>query len=98
MRLTCTREAMEELAHAVKHCRAPGDGLGGAFFQRIEAAGEEIITWPEAWRSVGGPYRRRRLKRFPCGLIHHQPEPGWLEVAAVMHLHRGPDYWRGGVE
>ncbi|RYD34220.1 MAG: hypothetical protein EOP86_11500, partial [Verrucomicrobiaceae bacterium] len=67
MRPTHTRGAMEELAHAVKHCRAPGDGLGGAFFQRIEAAGEEIITWPEAWRGAGGPYRRRRLKRFPTG-------------------------------
>jgi hypothetical protein len=24
----------------------------------------------------------------------HEPEPGWLEIVAVMHQHRQPDYWR----
>jgi hypothetical protein len=53
---------------------------------------------PNAWRSLGASYRRKLLKQFPYGLVYHQPEPGWIEVVAVMHLHREPDYWRKRTE
>ena len=42
----------------------------------------------------GAAYRRKLLQQFPYGLVYHQPEPDWVEVVAVMHLHREPDYWR----
>jgi hypothetical protein len=38
------------------------------------------------------------LKQFPYGLVYHQPESDWIEVVAVMHLHREPDYWRRRTE
>ena len=75
-----------------------GDGPDGVFFQRIEAAGEEIITWPEALARCRRAIPPEAAEAVPHGLIHHRPEPGWLEVAAVMHPHRGPDNRRGGVE
>jgi plasmid stabilization system protein ParE len=98
MRLTYTHEALQELADAVKYYRACRDGLGREFYHRVEAAEEDIVNHPEASRALGGPYRRRLLKQFPYGLIYHQPEAGWIEVVAVMHLHREPGYWRKRLE
>jgi hypothetical protein len=43
---------------------------------------------------MGGGFRRKLLSRFPYGLLYHCPEPDWIKVVAVMHLHRKPDYWR----
>ena len=84
-----------ELSDAVSYYRSRAAGLGLEFYQRVEVAEDEIIAHPEAWKNVGGPYRRRLLKQFPYGLIYHQQEPGWIEIVAVMHLHREPEYWRG---
>lgn len=94
MRLTYTHEALQELADAVKYYRACRDGLAREFYQRIEAPEEDIIHHPEAWRSLGEPYRRKLLEQFPYGLIYHLPEPEWIEIVAVMHLHREPDCWK----
>jgi plasmid stabilization system protein ParE len=95
MRLTYTDEALMELSDAVSYYRSRAAGLGLEFYQRVEVAEDEIIAHSEAWKNVGGPYRRRLLKQFPYGLIYHQQEPGWIEIVAVMHLHREQDYWRG---
>jgi plasmid stabilization system protein ParE len=95
MRLTYTQEALEELIQAVKYYRLLDQTLAAEFLQRLQAAEEDIISHPEAWQNLGGPWRRRRLKQFPYGMVYHLAAPGWLEVVAVMHLHREPDYWRG---
>lgn len=94
MRLTYSAEARHELAEATSYYKSCRKELGGEFFQRIQSAEEDIILHPDAWRGLGGPYRRKLLKQFPYGLVYHRPEPGWVEVVAVMHLHREPDYWR----
>ncbi|MFN0079360.1 MAG: type II toxin-antitoxin system RelE/ParE family toxin [Prosthecobacter sp.] len=98
MRLTYTAEARLEMGEAAGYYRSCRKELARAFKQRIEAAEDDIIQHPEAWRSLGDPYRRKLLKQFPYGLVYHQPESGWIEVVAVMHLHREPDYWRERVE
>lgn len=93
-RLTYTQEALLELSEAVKYYRSCREGLGREFYQRVISAEEDILLHPEAWRSLGAPYRRKLLTQFPYGLIYHQPEPDWIEIVAVMHLHREPNYWR----
>ena len=98
MRLSYTHEARLEMADAASYYQSCRKELGREFYQRITAAEEDIIHNPEAWRSLGGPYRRKLLKQFPYGLVYHQPEPDWIEVVAVMHLHREPSYWRKRVE
>jgi plasmid stabilization system protein ParE len=94
MRLTYTEQALHELAAAVQYYRSCQDGLGREFYIRVEAAEEDIIAHPQAWRSVGKPYRRKLLQKFPYGLVYHEVAEDWIEIVAVMHLHRQPDYWR----
>ncbi len=98
MRLSYTAEALLEMSEAASYYRSCRKELARAFKQRIEVAEEEVMLHPNAWRSLGAPYRRKLLKQFPYGLVYHQPEPGWIEVVAVMHLHREPDYWRKRTE
>lgn len=40
-------------------------------------------------------YHRKLMKQFPYGVIYHLPETGYVEVEAVIHFSREPDYWRG---
>lgn len=98
MRLTYTVEARVELAEAVSYYKSFHEELGREFFRRIEDTEEDILRHPQAWRSLGGPYRRKLLKQFPYGLIYYLAGPDWIEVVAVMHLHREPDYWRSRME
>lgn len=84
-----------ELLDAAGYYRSCYKKLALDFKQRVEAAEEDILNHPDAWRSLGGAYRRKMLTQFPYGLVYHRPQPDWIEVVAVMHLHREPDYWRG---
>lgn len=93
MRLTYTEEARLEMAEAASYYLSCGKELAREFKQRIVAAEDDIIRHPEAWRSLGTPYRRKLLQQFPYGLVYHLAEPNWIEVIAVMHLHREPYYW-----
>lgn len=94
MRLTYIEEAREELLVAVawyENCQA---GLGHQFDDQVQSAEDAILRHPEAWGNMGGGFRRKLLLRFPYGIVYHEPEAAWIEVVAVMHLHREPDCWR----
>ena len=94
MRLTYIEEARVELLDTAAYYQRCRKGLGRQFAQEVEVAEDAILANPEAWRDVGDGFRRKLLQRFPYGLVYHFPEPDWIEIVAVMHLHRQPDYWR----
>lgn len=88
MRLTYSVEALLEFAEATSYYKSCRKELGRDFFQRIKSAEEDIMRHPNAWRSLGEPYRRRLLQKFPYGLVYHQPEQDWIEVVAVISAPR----------
>jgi plasmid stabilization system protein ParE len=95
MRLIYTNEARLEITEAGTYYRRISKELACAFKQRLAAALEAIKRNPETWRSLDDKYQRKLMRQFPYGVIYHQPESGCIEVVAVMHLNREPDYWRG---
>jgi hypothetical protein len=95
MRLIYTHEARLEITEAGGYYRRISKGLALGFKQRLTAALEDIRRNPTAWRPLDDKYRRKLLQQFPYGVVYHEVEPGCLEIVAVMHLHREPDYWRG---
>lgn len=95
MRIIYTLEARIEIVEAGTYYRRISKGLAKEFKQRLIAAVEDIRRHPEAWRKLDDKYRRKLLKQFPYGVVYHPCEPGCIEIVAVMHLHREPDYWRG---
>jgi plasmid stabilization system protein ParE len=65
------------------------------FKKRLAAALEDIRCNPETWRKLDEKYRRKLMKQFSYGVIYHLAEPDCVEVMAVMHFSREPEYWRG---
>ncbi len=95
MRLIYISEARLEIIEAGECYQSISKELAREFRQRLAAALEDIRRNPETWRSLDEKYRRKLMKQFPYGVIYHLPEPDCIEVVAVMHFSREPDYWRG---
>jgi len=95
MRLIYISEARLEISEAGAHYRRISKELAREFRQRLAAALEDIRRNPETWRHFDDKYRRKLMQQFPYGVIYHLPEPDCIEVVAVMHFSREPDYWRG---
>lgn len=94
MRLIYTSEARLEITEAGAYYRRISQGLAREFKQRLVAALEDIRSNPETWRPLDEKYRRKLMKQFPFGIVYHQMENDCIEIVAVMHLNREPDYWR----
>lgn len=95
MYLIYTSEARLEIIEAGAYYLRINKELAHAFKQRLTDALEAIKSNPETWRSLDEKYHRKLMKQFPYGVIYHLPKPGCIEVVAVMHFSREPDYWRG---
>ena len=48
---------------------------------------------PESAPRIGGEFRRRRVRKFPYGIVY-TTRGNIIAVVAVMHLHREPGYWK----
>ncbi|WP_395741271.1 type II toxin-antitoxin system RelE/ParE family toxin [Prosthecobacter sp.] len=95
MRLIYTSEARIEIIEAGAYYRRVSKELAREFKQRLAAALEDCRKHPETWRRLDEKYRRKLMKQFSYGVIDHLPEPECVEVVAVMHFSREPDYGRG---
>ena len=69
------------------------DGLGFEFLGEIKAVLERItdnpLRHPEIYRSA----RRSLVRRFPYAVIYIF-ESGNVEVIAVAHVKRNPEFWQ----
>jgi len=95
MRLIYIDEARLEITEAGAYYRRISKELAQEFKQRLMSALDAIKHNPETWRHLDEKYQRKLLKQFPYGVIYHQLEADCIEIVAVMHLNREPDYWRG---
>lgn len=95
MRLIYIDEARLEITEAGAYYRRISKELAQEFKQRLISALEAIKRNPETWCRLDEKYQRKLLKQFPYGVIYHQLEADCIEIVAVMHLNREPDYWRG---
>lgn len=73
--------------------RGQAGRLGQAISQFCQDAINRIELNPELFPFVEGDVRRCLAKKFPFGILF-RVETNLIEVSAVMHLHRDPDYWR----
>jgi len=85
--------AQEELDEASAHYEKQSPGLGHEFLNEIDHAIQRIIDFPEAWERIVKNVRHCQVTRFPYALIYFVKDET-IHVAAVMHLHRKPGYWK----
>jgi plasmid stabilization system protein ParE len=87
-------EAELEILEAVTFYKERAGNIAAVFFAEFSKAREEIATFPEFWKPVGGGYRRKLLERYPYGIIYRIDGQEIL-IVALAHTSRQPEYWRG---
>ena len=68
--------------------------LGKRFLVTVQEAIRKVQINPSLYPLVAPGVRRCLGKTFPFGVLYRD-QPSRIEIVAVMHLHRDPDYWRG---
>jgi plasmid stabilization system protein ParE len=84
--------ARQELRNATLYLSDVDASLGKAFAEEVERTIALILRFPEAWPRVTPSARRCRTQRFPYAILYRIWDEQ-IEILAVMHLSRKPDYW-----
>ncbi len=87
--------AKAELRDAADFYDDQRDGLGSEFLEEIEYLLRHIERSPELHPAVVGEVRRVLGKRFPYAVLYWPHRDGRIQVIAVAHLSRRPQYWIG---
>ncbi|MEI8138827.1 MAG: type II toxin-antitoxin system RelE/ParE family toxin [bacterium] len=93
MRYEFAQSAREELFGSIDYYELQQPGLGLAFSEQVYATIERICEFPDGWTPLDNTFHRCLVKQFPYALIYTVSNQVVI-IAAVMNLHRKPDYWR----
>ena len=88
--------ALAEFHEAVRYYDEKQPGLGLRFIDAVEGVFAQIKSSPGRFRLVEENTRKCRVPRFPYGVLFRERQD-CLEIVAVMHLRRHPDYWKGRI-
>lgn len=94
MQVSYLAEARVELFEAALHYNQRQFGLGEAFADAVEVAIHKAASDPSRFPVVLDDVQRCRVKRFPY-CIYFRVTGQVLQVIAVVHHSRDPDYWKG---
>ena len=86
-------EALLEANESAKFYEEKQEGLGKRFVEALTDAITRIRRRPELFGRVDANIRKCRILRFPYGVICRDKKKS-VEIIAVMHLKRKPDYWK----
>jgi plasmid stabilization system protein ParE len=72
-----------------------GEKLGNEFLEEVNRAINTIKESPTTWTWYDKKQKIRRffVHRFPYAVIYRLTSSA-IQIIAVMHLHRKPDYWK----
>ena len=86
-------EAQEETIGSARYYEAKSEGLGSDFLTAVEATTSRIKQFPESGPIDRANIRKRFVSGFPVTILY-EIQPDRIFIAAVMHQHRRPGYWR----
>lgn len=90
-------EAHEEMIQSALFYEAKAAGLGSDFLTAVEEITHRIEQLPEAGLIDRDNIRKRLVSGFPFTLLY-EIQTDRIFIAAVMHQHRRPHYWKPRVE
>jgi hypothetical protein len=90
-------EAHEEMIESARFYEGKGEGLGLDFLTSVEAATRRIEQFPESVPISEAHIRKRLVTGFPFTILY-ELQSDRIFIAAVMHQHRRPGYWRKRIE
>jgi hypothetical protein len=87
-----TSAAKIELTQAIEFYEAAEAGLGGRFYDEVDATINRIVSFPLAWTLISPNTRRCRVNHFPYALFY-QIMKDEIVIVTVMDLRRDPIRW-----
>ncbi len=87
-------DAETEMIQSAKYYESQQNDLGKRFLEAVQSSIKHIQINPKIYQYVYGNIRRCQTKIFPYGIIFRE-QIEQIEVIAVMHFKRKPDYWKG---
>ncbi|HEY0158641.1 MAG TPA: type II toxin-antitoxin system RelE/ParE family toxin [Thermoanaerobaculia bacterium] len=88
--------ARDEVEYYLQRYESQSPGLGDRLWREIQATVALVADHPaigEPVRRTGGAVRRVPLRRFPFFIIYRERERD-VQIIALAHTSRRPDYWR----
>ncbi|MDZ7693633.1 MAG: type II toxin-antitoxin system RelE/ParE family toxin [Balneolaceae bacterium] len=86
--------AQNEFLTSIKYYNKKAAGLGDQFYTEVQTALALLRSFPEIGTPFEGSFRKFSLNRFSFALIYkYDEENNYLEIYAVMHQSRKPNYW-----
>ena len=86
------RRAEEELSQSALYYEAQAKGLGLRFLSAVEVATKKAASNPHIFSTTTKGCRKCRVARFPYAIIFREQNDE-IQLIAVMHLKRKPNYW-----
>ena len=86
-------EAYEEMLESARFYERRSEGLGLDFLNAVEETTRRIRRFPKAGPVERAAIRKRLVSGFPFTVLY-QLQKDRIFIAAVMHQHRKPGYWR----
>ena len=86
-------EAHEEMIESARFYERKSEGFGSDFLTAVEETTHRIEQFPEAGPIEKANIRQRLVSGFPFTILY-EIQPDRIFIAAVMHQHRRPGYWR----
>ena len=86
-------DAESEMIDAAAWYETQQTGLGKRFLTSAQDAINRVKLHPSLYPFIESDVRRCLTKTFPFGVLFRDKHDR-IEVMAVMHLHRDPNYWK----
>lgn len=93
MKIVFHPEANEEMIESARFYEERDDGLGIRFLEAVEDTMRRIRQFPYAGPVERADIRKGFVSGFPFTVLY-QVQRDQIYIAAVMHQHRRPGYWR----
>ncbi len=90
-------EASEETIQSARFYEERSEGLGSDFVMAVEETTRRIEEFTEAGQIDKANIRKRLVSGFPFTVLY-EVQSDRIFIAAVMHQHRRPGYWRKRLE
>ena len=90
-------EAYDEMIQSARFFEERSEGLGSDFLAAAEETTRRIEQTPEAGPVDRANIRKRLVSGFPFTILY-EIQPDRIFIAAVMHQHRRPYYWRSRLD
>ncbi len=96
MKIAFHPEAYEEMLASARFYEEKAEELGTDFLTAVEETTRRIEKFPEAGPVERGSIRKRLVLGFPFTVLYENQHDR-IFIAAVMHQHRRPGYWKDRV-